>query len=123
MSAGRWEFDENGNVRYVDAEGNVTQPTTDGSYHYSYRSSSQKTDPQRSAPKRAAKRDNSWHWVLIILAFIGVWPLGLVLLFLELTGLWPGSAKADKEFQRMTSAAKNAAGQVKQVLSLSLIHI
>lgn len=113
MSAGRWEFDENGNVHYVDGEGNVTEHTTDGAYHYSYR------QPEKPAANHTPKRDNGWHWALIILAFIGIWPLGLVLLFLELTGAWPGSAKADKEFQRMTSAAKNAAGQVKQVLTQS----
>ena len=117
MSTGRWEFDENGDVHFVPGD---SQPTTDGSYHYSYRKTGDGrfegyrqpvTSPQ---PQKSRKNDTGWHWILIILGFMAFWPVGLVLLILELSGRWPGSPQANKEFQRMTSAVKNAAGQARQ---------
>ena len=103
MSTGRWEFDENGNVRYVDESGE-TQPT-DGSYHYSYR----KASPGDNAHP-AKKNDDGWHWALIILGFVAFWPVGLVLLFLQLAGRWPGT----KEIEKVKSALKNTAGQARE---------
>lgn len=106
-SQGKWEFDEEGNVHYVEPE--PSGQNTDGGYHYSY------TDPyngnagKRSQPKRKKKNDEGWHWILIVLGFVFAWPVGLVLLFLELSGKWPGSQKVEREFQRAASAAQNAA--------------
>lgn len=108
-SQGKWEFDEDGNVHYVAPEPPSKQNTqhTDGSYHYSYTGGNDSVRKNQS--KRAKKSDDSWHWVLIVLGFIFWWPLGLVLLFLQIFGKWPGSQKVEREFQRATSAAQNAA--------------
>ena len=113
---GRWEFDENGDVRFVEEPDGKTenQPTTDGSYHYSYRKTGEgkyEGVPKEQPVRQTRKEDNRWHWILIILGFVAFWPVGLGLLVLELTGRWPGNPKTDKEFQRMTNAVKNAAGQ------------
>ena len=116
---GRWEFDENGDVRFVEDPGeDGSQPTTDGSYHYSYRKTGEgryEATPAANPPQHrtARKSDSGWHWILIILGFVAVWPVGLILLLLELSGRWPGSPKADKEFQRVTEAVKNVAGQAR----------
>ena len=108
-SQGKWEFDEDGNVHYVAPEPppKSSAPKTDGSYHYSYTDGNDSVRKNQS--KRAKKSDDSWHWVLIVLGFIIWWPLGLVLLFLQIFGKWPGSQKVEREFQRATSAAQNAA--------------
>ena len=103
-SQGRWEFDENGNVRYVPPKDAGPQVQPDGSYRYSR--------PQQK--KVSKKSDDGWHWVLIILGFVVWWPVGLVLLFLQLGGKWPGSKKVDQEFRRATAAAQNAARQFSQ---------
>lgn len=107
-SHGRWEFDEDGNVHYVPPEGGEGQPNTDGSYHYRYDYARKK-----SQQKRNTKSDDGWHWLLIVLGFMAFWPIGLVLLFLQLGGKWPGNPKVDQEFRRATTAARNAAQQAK----------
>jgi hypothetical protein len=83
--SGRWEFDEEGNVHYVEAQ-----------------------EPQHSHNK---KKDTGWHWVLIVLAFAVAWPVGLILLFLELSGRWPGNREVGRQVRRAASAAKQAAQQ------------
>jgi hypothetical protein len=83
--SGRWEFDQDGNVHYVEAQ-----------------------EPQHP---RSKKSGTGWHWVLIVLAFAVAWPLGLVLLFLELSGRWPGSREVERQVRRATGAAKQAAKQ------------
>jgi hypothetical protein len=83
--SGRWEFDEEGNVHYVEAQ-----------------------EPQHPHNK---KNGTGWHWILIVLAFAVAWPLGLVLLFLELSGRWPGNREVERQVRRATGAAKQAARQ------------
>ena len=107
---GRWEFDENGNVRYVE-----DQPTTDGAYRYSYRDTKPR-EPQvnqapRQTPQRQTPKDDTWHWVLIVLAFVAAWPIGLVLLFLQILGKWPSSKTLNQEARRVGDAARKAASQ------------
>lgn len=111
-SQGKWEFDEDGNVHYVAPEPppKSAPPKTDGSYHYSYTNNAGKS----TQPKRAQKSDDGWHWVLIVLGFVIWWPVGLVLLFLQIFGKWPGSQKVERELNRASNAAKNAAKQFSQ---------
>lgn len=106
-SQGRWEFDENGNVHYVEPEGDSSSPTG-GTYRYQYTHSS----TQSRTTRHSKKSDDSWHWILIVLGFVVFWPAGLVLLFLQLSGKWPGNKKTDQEFRRAATAAQNAAKQV-----------
>lgn len=99
-SQGRWEFDENGNVQYIPPE----EPTASGSYHTSY---------QNSRPKSKSS-DSGWHWIMIVLGFCVFWPIGLILLFAELSGKWPGDKKVEQEFHRGVDAARKAARQFQQ---------
>ena len=101
---GRWEFDENGNVHYVPS-GEEDQTPVDGSY----RISSRKSQPVSENPywkninrsnQRSAKADDGWHWILIILGFVGAWPIGLFLLLLQISGKWPSSKKLNMEAGR-----------------------
>ena len=48
-----------------------------------------------------------------MLAFMVAWPIGLILLFLELSGKWPGNQQVQRELHRAANAAKNAAAQAK----------
>ncbi len=99
---GRWEFDENGNVHYVPPAGTDTRDQRDFD-----------GDPGQRDHARS-KHDDGWHWLLIVLGFMFWWPVGLVLLFLQLGGKWPGNQKTGQEFRRATAAAKNAARQFRQ---------
>lgn len=108
-SQGRWEFDENGNVHYVQPEDGTSSSTTDGTYRYQYAHSG---NTSRNTSRRNTKTDDGWHWILIVLGFVVFWPAGLVLLFLQLAGKWPGNKKTDQEFRRAATAAQNAAKQV-----------
>jgi hypothetical protein len=83
--SGRWEFDEEGNVHYVEA--------------------------QESQQSHNKKKGTGWHWILIVLAFGVAWPVGLILLFLELSGRWPGNREVGWQVRRAASAAKQAAQQ------------
>ena len=114
---GRWEFDENGNVHYVSPEGeetqrDSTQDRVDGSYHrsYTYTYSSEKAS---GSQHRKGGNDKGWHWIFIVLAFMVAWPVGLILLFLELSGKWPGDQRVRKELHRAANAAKSAANQAR----------
>lgn len=107
-SQGRWEFDENGNVHYVQPEGDDGSSTSGGNYHYQYAHSGGQS---KNSTKRNTKSDDGWHWILIVLGFIVFWPAGLILMFLQLGGKWPGNKKTDQEFRRAASAAQNAAKQ------------
>ncbi len=114
---GRWEFDENGNVHYVPPEGeetqrDSTQDRVDGSYHrsYTYTYSSEKAS---GSQHRKGGNDKGWHWIFIVLAFMVAWPVGLILLFLELSGKWPGDQRVQKELHRAANAAKSAANQAR----------
>ena len=102
---GKWEFDKDGNVHYVPPDGSST-------------SASQPQKPQTakntSAPRSTKKGDSGWHWIVIILAFIFVWPVGLILLFLELSGKWPADKKVEQEFNRAATSVKNAASRATQ---------
>ncbi len=106
-SQGRWEFDENGNVHYVPPEGGNGQAESNGSYRYSNYT---RSGNQRNRNK---KNDDGWHWILIILGFMVYWPVGLVLLFLQLGGKWPGDKKVEQEFRRAATAAQNVARQAR----------
>lgn len=97
-SQGRWEFDENGNAKYIPPE----EPAASG-----YRASG---SPNRTAG-RGKNSESGWHWILIVLGFCIWWPIGLVLLFTELGGKWPGDKKVQQEVRRAADAAKNAARQ------------
>lgn len=118
-SGGRWEFDQNGNVHYVPPENPSAEPgsasqdqaTQNTTYHYSYNYNYTQNNPQ---PRRRKKsNDTGWHWIFIILGFTIFWPLGLVLLFLELSGKWPGNQQVEQELRRAGNAAKAAAKQAK----------
>lgn len=87
-SNGRWEFDENGNARYVP-------PTQSGGS-----SGNRKKDP-----------DEGWHWIFIVLAFMIFWPLGLIALFLHMTGKWPTSRINTR---RATNTAQHIFAQAAQ---------
>lgn len=112
-SQGRWEFDENGNVHYVSPE-DAQNGAAGGSYHNSYRGNVGSSAGKKAASKRSKKGDDGWHWLLIVLGFMFWWPVGLVLLFMQLGGKWPGDKKVDQEFRRATAAARNAARQVRE---------
>lgn len=113
---GKWEFDENGNVHYVPPEGentenNAQQGRVDGEYRrsYTYSYSSKGSGGQH----HKGGNDKGWHWIFIVLAFMVAWPIGLILLFLELSGKWPGNQQVQRELHRAANAAKNAAAQAK----------
>lgn len=115
---GRWEFDQDGNVHYVSPEGQNggTEEPVDGAYHksYQYQSSNHQYNINIQKNGHKNKNDKGWHWILIVLGFMIAWPVGLVLLFLELSGKWPGDKQVQQEFRRAASAAKNAAGQARR---------
>ena len=118
---GRWEFDENGNVHYVPPEGentenNAWQERVDGEYRRSYQSNNrqyQNRKPSRNPARHKNSNDTGWHWIFIVLGFMVAWPIGLILLFLELSGKWPGNQQVQRELRRAANAAKNAATQAK----------
>jgi hypothetical protein len=90
---GRWEFDQDGNVHYVQEN----ETFTDGTYRYS-------RDKQGThSPK---KKDEGWHWVLIVLAFAVWWPAGLLLLFGHLAGRWPKMQQLEQLLHRDPSKGK-----------------
>ena len=99
---GRWEFDENGNVQYIPPEETASSA--------GHRSSTGSTRPSN----RSKNSDAGWHWILIVLGFCLWWPIGLVLLFTELAGKWPGDQKVQQEVNRAAAAAKKAARQFQQ---------
>jgi hypothetical protein len=78
--SGRWEFDEEGNVHYVEA--------------------------QESQQSHNKKKGTGWHWLLIVLSFGVAWPLGLVLLFLELSGKWPENREVERQARRVFGSAQ-----------------
>ena len=104
---GRWEFDEDGNIRFVP---NAGEP-----FHQESSSHTNQRDfTPHSTPNRNTKNsDSGWHWMLIVLGFVFAWPIGLVLLFLELSGKWPGSRQVERELKRTSNAMKQAAKEVK----------
>ena len=117
---GRWEFDQEGNVHYVPPEGQPeggadSTDRVDGAYHQSYqhRETTYNVNIHKDS-RRKTGNDKGWHWILIVLGFMIAWPVGLVLLFLELAGKWPGDKQVQQEFQRAASAAKNAASQARR---------
>lgn len=99
---GRWEFDENGNVQYIPPEETASSAGPRPS-----------TGSTRSN-NRGKNSDSGWHWILIVLGFCLWWPIGLVLLFTEIGGKWPGDQKVQKEVRRAADAAKSAARQFQQ---------
>ena len=99
-SNGRWEFDRDGNVHYVPPSGN-SSPTPP-------RPSQKTTQRPVSSGKKSS---NDWHWIVIVLAFIFFWPVGLILLFLELSGKWPANQKVEQEVNRAAKAVKNTVKQ------------
>lgn len=103
---GRWEFDKDGNVRYIPP---------DGAPQSGYTAPPPPTGNSGTTPKKTTKKaNNDWHWIVIVLAFMVAWPVGLVLLFLELSGKWPGNQQVQKELDRAANAAKNVAKQAQQ---------
>lgn len=120
-SGGRWEFDQNGNVHYVPPENPSADPgsasqnetTQNTTYHYSYNYNYNYSQKNAVPRRRKKSNDTGWHWIFIVLGFTIFWPLGLVLLFLELSGKWPGNQQVEQELRRAGSAAKAAAKQAK----------
>lgn len=117
-SGGRWEFDQDGNVHYVPPEGQESSGTQSqtNNYHYEYTynyNSSDNPRPSRASHRSAKSNDTGWHWIFIVLGFMIFWPVGLILLFLEIGGKWPGNQQVERELRRAGSAAKAAAKQVK----------
>ena len=109
-SNGRWEFDQDGNVHYVEPEGGKDEAGTHTyNYHYNYNNNDSESKSSASQSKRKKKSDDGWHWILIVLGFAIWWPVGLVLLFMELGGKWPGNKKVEQEFRRAANAAQSAA--------------
>ena len=98
---GRWEFDKDGNVHYIPPDGSSTDTSS--------RPQRPQTPPRYTPSRSTKKNDNSWHWFIIVLAFLIAWPIGLVLLLLELTGKWPTEKQVSSTAQRAASAAKHAA--------------
>ena len=97
---GHWEFDQEGNATFVE------EPEETHSYSYSYSFSK---NTSRSGGKKSS--DDGWHWILIVLGFAVFWPAGLVLLFLQLSGKWPGSQKVERELRRVATAAQRVVNQ------------
>lgn len=127
-SRGRWEFDENGNVRFVQGSAPqsgeesresdfVRQPGPDGTYHYKYNTARKPGEntggyrPPEYSPRK--KQDTGWHWIFIILGFMVFWPIGLVALFLELSGKWPSSSQMERGVKKAESFAQDAANKAK----------
>lgn len=119
---GRWEFDENGNVHYVPPEGETgsssDQTRVDGAYRRSYQSENRQYQNQNynynhNSSHHKNNNDKGWHWIFIVLGFMVAWPVGLVLLFLELSGKWPGNQQVQREVRRAADAAKTAATQAR----------
>lgn len=104
---GRWEFDKDGNVHYVPPDGSASESS-------SYPPPPPRTQTQRSTSRSSHRKNNDWHWIVIVLSFMVAWPVGLILLFLELSGKWPGNQQVEKEFKRAATAAKNVAKQAQQ---------
>ena len=86
---GRWEFDQEGNAVFVEEE-----------------------EGNSGGPSGGKRGDDGWHWILIVLGFVVFWPVGLVLLFLHLSGKWPGSQRVERELRRAASAAQHKAKEV-----------
>ena len=119
---GRWEFDENGNVHYVPPEGetgsNSDQTRVDGAYRRGYQSNNRQNQNQNfnynhNSSHHKNSNDKGWHWIFIVLGFMVAWPIGLILLFLELSGKWPGNQQVQREVRRAANAAKSAATQAR----------
>ena len=119
---GRWEFDENGNVHYVPPEGengsNSDQTRVDGAYRRSYQRENRQYQNRNynynhNSTHHKNNNDKGWHWIFIVLGFMVAWPIGLVLLFLELSGKWPGNQQVQREVRRAANAAKSAATQAR----------
>ena len=104
---GRWEFDKDGNVHYIPPDGAASTDTGSTSQR-------PQTPPKYTPNHSTKKNDNSWHWLIIVLAFMIAWPVGLILLFLELSGKWPAEKKVEQELDRAVEAAKNAASKAKK---------
>ena len=114
---GRWEFDESGNVHYVPPEGENSsndnqQGRVDGTYRRSY-TYTYDSKGGSGSQRHKSGGDKGWHWIFIVLAFMVAWPIGLILLFLELSGKWPGNQQVQREVRRAANAAKSAATQAK----------
>ncbi len=119
---GRWEFDENGNVHYVPPEGetgsNSDQTRVDGAYRRSYQRENRQYQNRNynynhNSTHHKNNNGKGWHWIFIVLGFMVAWPIGLVLLFLELSGKWPGNQQVQREVRRAADAAKSAATQAR----------
>ena len=89
------EWNTTENTQYTQYTNNANQT------RYTYRKYTQTTKSSKNgqsgnananantnAPKKAAD-SKGWRWFVIILAFMFWWPLGLILLLLELSGGWP----------------------------------
>lgn len=79
---GRWEFDKDGNVHYIAPDGTDTPGAT----------SSRPSTPKKKSSQSSKKGDSGWHWFIIILGYVIAWPVGLILMLLELCGKWPDSS-------------------------------
>lgn len=117
---GRWEFDQDGNVHYVPPEEqnrSNSEERVDGTYRKSYQYHSAdghyNINIQKDSRRRKNNNDKGWHWLFIVLGFMMFWPIGLVLLFLEISGKWPGDKQVQREIDRAANVAKNAAAQAK----------
>lgn len=91
-SSGRWEFDRDGNVHYVPP---------DGSPEYSPPPPNTGRASPRQPSHSSKKKESEWHWIIIVLAFTIAWPIGLLLLLMEIAGKWP----TKKTVHRVQTAA------------------
>lgn len=114
---GRWEFDKDGNVRYVPPDGSGESSYTPPPPPTGSNTGSSTRSNTGTTKKTTKKTNNDWHWIVIVLAFMVAWPVGLVLLFLELSGKWPGSKQVERELDRAANGIKNVAKQAQQKYS------
>lgn len=80
---GRWEFDKDGNVHYVPPNDPFNEP------NYANRDPADAFRNAVNNKRSNHRRESGWHWILIVLGFMVWWPVGLALLFAELSGKWP----------------------------------
>ncbi len=81
---GYWEYDDRGNARYV-----------------SYR---------QGRDKGRHGRDDTWHYVLIVLALIVSRPLALLLIIAQVSGKWSGNKKIESAFWTGVDHLREAIG-------------
>jgi len=71
-------------------------------------SQTQRTQTGSSRNKSKASRDEAaGHWLLIILALVAAWPIGAVLMVLEIMGKWPSYRSTENLAEKLGLTEKN----------------